>query len=116
MKLEHATEDRKIVAAQQYALKHFTDVEHLNKMRDAWLDGFETAVPKWINVGDELPDSYLQHGVTFESDEVLLDCGDFYVVSRYVRKYDKGVQNLIWEGFDNIEDQEIAERWQKISK
>ncbi len=35
-------ENKKQVASQAYALEHFTDVTHLNKIKDAWLDGFET--------------------------------------------------------------------------
>jgi|GEM_PF-4561940 len=111
-----STEDKKQVASQAYAIEHYTDADHLDVIENAWLAGFEAGTPKWINAEDELPEAWSQHRNRWESDEVLLDCGDFYVVSRYVRKYDKGVQNLIWEGFDNIEDQEIAERWQKIAK
>lgn len=36
-------ETRKIVAAQQYALDNMSDVSHLTKLRNAWLDGFNTA-------------------------------------------------------------------------
>lgn len=50
-------EDKKQVASQAYALEHFTDVAHLNKMKDAWLDGFEAALPKWNSVEEQVPDS-----------------------------------------------------------
>lgn len=37
-------EDRKILAAQQYALDKMDDGSDLNKIKDAWLDGFDTAM------------------------------------------------------------------------
>ena len=45
----------KQVASQAYALENFTGVENLNKIKEAWLAGYETAVPKWIKVEDHTP-------------------------------------------------------------
>ena len=50
---------------------------------NGFLAGYEAGQPKWISVEEKLPETYLQHGQIYESDEVLLDCGDFYVVARY---------------------------------
>ncbi len=49
-------EDRKLLASQAYALKHFTRNGDLHRIKDAWLDGFETAIPKWNKVDDILPE------------------------------------------------------------
>ena len=67
----------------------------------------------WIDVKEKLPDAWCQHTHIYESDEVLLDCGDFYLVSRYVNYSDKGIKK-----FDEIalEDQEIVLRWMEIPK
>ena len=73
--------------AEQYAEgKSSSSVFQEAHKRD-FLVGFNLAEelfkPKWISVEEELPETYLQHGQIYESDEVLLDCGDFYVVARY---------------------------------
>ncbi len=107
-------EERKLAGAQQYALDNMNDVSHLTKLRNAWLDGFETAYPKWNNVEELLPEAWCQHKNEWESDEVLIDCGDFYKVSRYCKKYDESYQKLVWEGFDAVEDTEIVTKWTEI--
>lgn len=71
---------------------------------------------KWIKVEDQLPDAWCQHKNIWESDEVLLDCGDFFLVRRYIRVLTEDYKKLVFEGFYDIEDQEIVERWQKIIK
>ncbi len=73
---------------------------------------------EWIKISEKLPDADSQHGRTFESEEVLLDCGDFFIVSRYQRRYDKHLRNVLYAGFPEIEDseQEIVQRWCKITR
>lgn len=106
----------KEMSAKEYA--DLIDRSEDGLVEQCFIAGFEAGTPKWINVKDEKPDTWSQHGCIFASDEVLLDCGDFYTVSRYIKKYTSGSNgySLIWEGFDNIEDQEVIERWQKIIK
>lgn len=87
--------------------------EDRGQSRIDFIAGFNLAEelfkPKWIDVRERLPETWCQHTNIYESDEVLLDCGDFYVVSRYVNHSDKGVKK-----FDNVEDQEIVLRWIEI--
>ena len=69
--------------AEQYAEgKSSSSVFKESHKRD-FIEGYEAGQPKWISVEEKLPETYLQHGQIYESDEVLLDCGDFYVVARY---------------------------------
>jgi hypothetical protein len=83
-----------------------------------FLAGYEAGESKWINVEDNLPETDYQHRDIYESKEVLLDCGDFHVVSRYIKK---GIHTgegfkVLWSGFDNIEDQRVVERWTQIPR
>lgn len=43
-------------AANAYALGNFTNKEDLVLIKDAWLDGFNTAIPKWTKADDYLPE------------------------------------------------------------
>lgn len=73
---------------------------------------------EWIKISEQLPEPWSQHKNIFESDEVLLDCGDFHIVSKYVRKYDHDLKSLLFEGFDVFPmcEQDIVERWCKITR
>lgn len=83
--------------------------------RTAFTKGYEEGLKnKWVNVKDKLPEAYHQHGRVHESDQVLLDCGDFYIVSRYTHVMDQDFMTVLFVGFDGIEDQEIVERWMEI--
>jgi len=101
-----STEDKKQIAAQQYALKHFTDVEHLNKIKDAWLDGFETAVPKWINIEDELP----------EDDRTVVCWAENTENSLYSELKLGNYINEKWYCKGGRNSQEIITKWQKIAE
>jgi len=97
-------EDRKIVASQAYAIEHYTDVDHLDVIEDAWLAGFETATLKWINAEDEKPS---------EDEEVLCkrynaDIPEIvnYAVCRYYQGY--------WYGDLNGGDKIV--QWRKIAE
>ena len=69
--------------AEQYAEGKLSSSVFQEAHKRDFLAGFEAGQAKWISVEEELPETYLQHGQIYESDEVLLDCGDFYVVARY---------------------------------
>ena len=84
----------------------------------SFIAGFEKAEellkPKWVNVEESLPEPWSKHSNIYESDEVLLDCGDVFLVRRYVRILDKNHEKVIFEGFNDLEDQSIVDRWMKI--
>ena len=69
--------------AEQYAEGKTSSSVFQEAHKRDFLAGYEAGQPKWISVEEELPETCLQHGQIYESDEVLLDCGDFYVVARY---------------------------------
>ena len=81
------------VASQAYALEHFTDAEHLNKIKDAWINGFETAT-QWIKIEEQTPEY---------NKPVLL-------------KYLKGGKEVITQGYFRDEALEIAKRQLKAAE
>lgn len=86
-------EDRKIVAAQQYALERIGNVENILDLESAWLAGFETAT-QWINIEEATPEY---------NKPVLL-------------KYIKNNKEVITQGYFQDEAFEIAERQRKASE
>jgi hypothetical protein len=115
--IEHnKTNLNNMVTKEQLAEEKSSSEAFKEQHKKDFIAGFNAAQKtNWINVEYKLPETYIQHRNIWESDEVLLDCGDFYAVSRYVKKYSGGSDNLlIWEGFDDFEEIGFVKRWMQI--